>query len=107
MKTVLKILLSGFLLTTLVGCTTSTPKVNPSRKPVARGTELNDARLLYELGKFDAAEQKLEGVLRKDPDNPIAIYLLAMVEKGRYRRESGQEQPWGYYPTIPPQPIYR
>lgn len=106
MKTVLKIVFSSLLLAALVGCTTSIPKVNASHEPVAWGTDLNDARLLYELGKLDAAERKLEGVLQKDLDNPMAIYLLVMVEKGRYRRESGQDQPWGYFQTIPPQPIY-
>jgi len=107
MKRVLKILFSSLLLATVVGCATSTPKVSTSHKPAANGTDLDDARVLYELGKFDAAEQKLEGVLQKDPDNPMALHLLALVEKGRSRRETGQERPWGYHPTIPPQPIYR
>lgn len=107
MKTVLKILFAGLLLTSVAGCTTSTPKVSSDRRPAAKRTDLNDARLLYELGEFDAAEQKLRGVLLNDRDNPRALRLLVLVEKGRFRRESGQEQPWGYYQTIPPQPIYR
>jgi Tfp pilus assembly protein PilF len=109
MKTLLKSLWVGMLLTTAAGCTTSTPSVSASHRPAANGTELNEARLLYGMGRYDAAEHKLHEVLLSDPDNPTALGLLMLVERGRFRRESGQEQPriWGYYQTIPPQPIYR
>jgi len=93
MKAVLKSLWVGMLLTTAAGCTTSTPTVSVSHRPAAKGTDLYDARLLYEMGRFDAAEQKLHGVLLSDPDNSTALGLLMLVERGRYRRESGQEQP--------------
>ncbi len=36
----------------------------------------------------------------------MALGLLVLVEKGRYRRATGQDQPRGYFQTIPQQPIY-
>jgi hypothetical protein len=38
---------------------------------------------------------------------PNSGYLLGLVHEAQYRRATGQERPWGYYQTIPQQPIYR
>ena len=62
---------------------------------------------MYEMGKLDLAEQKLHLVLQTAPENPSAGYLLGLVHEAQYWRATGQERPWGYYQTIPQQPIYR
>jgi hypothetical protein len=36
---------------------------------------------------------------------PRSPYLLSLVHGAQYRRETGQERTWGYYQTIPQQPI--
>jgi hypothetical protein len=71
------------------------PRPQPNR-------QLSDARTLYEMGKLDVAEKRLLGVLQAEPENPAAAYLLDLVREAQYR-----ERPREYYPTIPPQPIYR
>ena len=78
-------------------------RLNPSDFPSPPANrELSDARILYEMGRLDAAEKKLLGVLQAEPENPAAAYLLGLVREAQYR-----ERPREYYPTIPPQRIYR
>lgn len=91
----------------ILGCSSPSSKPNSSRQQTSSPSPLRDAHLLYEMGKLDAAELKLQAILQAEPHNPAAGYLLGLVHEAEYRRESGQERPWGYYPTIPPQPIYR
>ena len=55
----------------------------------------------------ECRKQKLHVVLQTAPENPAADYLLGLVHEAQYRREAGQERPWGSYQTIPQQPIYR
>ncbi len=92
-----------FLLLGIVGCSTSTPKPNRSAQQTSGASPLRDAYLLYKMGEFDPAEQRLHVVLQKEPDNPAAQHLLGMVHEA----ERKPRLPWGYYPTIPQQPIYR
>ena len=106
MKTYLSYILSSLIVTSVVGCSTSSSKV-ASTHPASTATELADGKLLYEMGKLDLAEQKLEAVLRAEPDNAKARYYLVLVHQNQQRRENGQERPWGYYQTFPQQPIYR
>jgi beta-lactamase regulating signal transducer with metallopeptidase domain len=82
-------------------------KAGSNDQQTGSANPLRDAYVLYELGQFGAAEQKLQAVLQKAPEDAAAAYLLSLVHEAQHRRESGQERPWGYYPTIPPKPIYR
>jgi hypothetical protein len=109
MKANLTTLLVSLTLAGVIGCSTSTSRVASHHEPAPVSMELADARVLYMMGRLDVAEQKLEAVLQKEPGNAKARYYLTLVHAAQYRRESGQEQPWiwGYYQTIPPQPIYR
>jgi Tfp pilus assembly protein PilF len=109
MKPYISILLSSLvLLAGVIGCSKSrAPKASAGHKRPSAATELSDAQLLYQMGKLDLAEQKLQRVLKADPDNGKAGYYLALVQQAQQRRENGTEQPWGYYQTIPQQPIYR
>ena len=100
-------LCASVLLSGVVGCATSGPKVDSGRGQKSPATTLSDARILYEMGKLDLAEQKLHLVLQTAPENLAAGYLLGLVHEAQYRLATGQERPWGYYQTIPQQPIYR
>jgi hypothetical protein len=102
------ILLSGLLvLFALAGCSTSGSKADSSPAAASTARNLSDAKLLYELGKLDMAEQKLDEILRTEPGNPAAVYLLCLVRDREAMRDRGLERPWGYIQTDPPQPIYR
>ena len=48
------------------------------------GTLVQDGRLLYETGKLEAAETKLNAALRLDPQNQGAYYYLNLVKQARY-----------------------
>ena len=57
---------------------------------VDAGTFVQDGRLLYEMGKLDDAEIKLNQALALNPDNPAAFYYLNLIEQARFARESAQ-----------------
>jgi len=57
---------------------------------VDAGTYVQDGRLLYEMGKLDDAEIKLNQALALNPDNPAAFYYLNLIEQARFARESAQ-----------------
>ena len=101
------ILSSLVLVSGILGCSTSSSKPSSGHQQTSSPSPLRDACLLYEMGKLDAAEQKLQAILQTGPHNPAAASLLGLVREAEYRRESGQERPWGYFQTIPQQPIYR
>jgi type II secretory pathway component GspD/PulD (secretin)/tetratricopeptide (TPR) repeat protein len=57
-------------------------------------TRVQNAKFLYEMGKFDEAEVILIDVVKEDPSNRSAPYYLDLIKEGRYmdrarRRESG------------------
>ena len=52
------------------------------------GTLVQDGRLLYEMGKFDDAEIKLNQALVLNPDNPAAFYYLNLIQQAKFARES-------------------
>jgi type II secretory pathway component GspD/PulD (secretin)/tetratricopeptide (TPR) repeat protein len=52
------------------------------------GTLVQDGRLLYEMGKLDDAEAKLNQALVLNPDNPAALYFLNLIQQARFIRES-------------------
>ncbi len=51
-------------------------------------TLVRDGKLLYEMGKFDEAQVKLEEAGRLDPDNEGAFYYMNLVKQARYEREA-------------------
>jgi predicted Zn-dependent protease len=97
------VILSGLVLVSgVLGCSTASSKPRSSHQQASTARPLWDAYLLYEMDKLDAAEQKLQAILKAEPDNPAAGYLLNLVREAQYR-----EQPKAFYPTLPPQLIYR
>jgi hypothetical protein len=50
-------------------------------------TLVRDGKLLYEMGKFEEAEVKLQQALKLDPHNQGAFYYLSLVKQGMYARE--------------------
>ncbi|HZF01510.1 MAG TPA: hypothetical protein VE344_06395 [Methylomirabilota bacterium] len=51
------------------------------------GTLVQDGKLLYESGKFEEAQVKLEQALKLDPDNQAAVYYLNLTKQAFYGRE--------------------
>ncbi|HTV43640.1 MAG TPA: hypothetical protein VMF08_23955 [Candidatus Sulfotelmatobacter sp.] len=49
-------------------------------------TLAHDGQILYEMGKLDEAEIKLEQSLKIDPDNRGALYYLSLVKQARFAR---------------------
>ncbi len=50
-------------------------------------TLVRDGKLLYEMGKFEEAEVKLQQALKLDPRSQGAFYYLSLVKQGMYARE--------------------
>jgi hypothetical protein len=96
------ILISAALASGILGCSSPSSKPSSSLQQASSPNPLRDAYLFYEMGKLDAAEKKLQAILQKEPHNSDAGYLLSLVHEAQYR-----EQPKAYYPTLPPQLIYR
>ena len=94
----------------VLGCSTPTSKnAIGNQSDLAAATMTEEAKGLFEMGKIDAAEQKLLSVLAIEPNNRKARYYLALVEQRQAEREASQrrQKPWGYYPTHPLKPIYQ
>ena len=68
------------------------PKEIPAKTNVdaniSSGNPVQDARLDYEMGKFDEAENLLTSVLTREPENQAAHYYLNLVKQARYDQES-------------------
>jgi tetratricopeptide (TPR) repeat protein len=54
------------------------------------GTLVRDGQLLYEMGKFDEAEAKLNQALALDPDSASAFYYMNLIQQSKFQRESLQ-----------------
>src|SRR5207244_7469066 len=78
--------------------------VSSGEKQPADPTTLEAARKLYELGRFDAAEQKLHAILDADPQNLEARYYLDLVKQAgvESERRRGEHRTW--YPVNPLRP---
>ncbi len=60
------------------------------------GTLVQDGKVLYEMGKFDEAEAKLNQALKLDPDNQGAFYYLSLVQQAELRpRRARPHNPGG------------
>ena len=55
---------------------------------ISSGNPVQDARLDYEMGKFDEAESLLTSVLAREPENQAAHYYLNLAKQARYDREA-------------------
>jgi type II secretory pathway component GspD/PulD (secretin) len=55
---------------------------------ISSGNPVQDAKLDYEMGKFDEAENLLTSVLTREPKNQTAHYYLNLVKQARYDQES-------------------
>jgi beta-lactamase regulating signal transducer with metallopeptidase domain/type II secretory pathway component GspD/PulD (secretin) len=53
---------------------------------------VQDGKLLYEMGKLDEAEAKLEEAIRIDPQNQAAAYYLNLVKEARQKTTGGLGQ---------------
>ena len=54
---------------------------------VQTSQSLQDGKLLFQLGKTDEAELKLDEVLARDPNNQGALYYLSLIKQVRVRQE--------------------
>jgi general secretion pathway protein D len=59
---------------------------------VKASTLVHDGKLLYEMGKLDEAEAKLEKAITKDPQNQAAAYYLSLVKEARQKTTGGLGQ---------------
>lgn len=50
---------------------------------VSNNTLIQDGKVLYELGKWDEAEAKLQEAMRADPANTAATYYLRLIQEAR------------------------
>ncbi len=57
---------------------------------VDAATMVQDAKVLYEMGKLDDAQQKLRDALKLDPDNRAAYYYLNLIGEANYARNSAE-----------------
>ena len=62
------------------------PQIN-NQKLEAK-TLVQDGKLLYEMGKLDDAEAKLNQAFALDPDNGAASYYMNLIQQAKYGRET-------------------
>ena len=79
-------------------------KVSSGPKQPTDATTFELAKKLFELGRFEAAEQKLRAVLDADPQNQEARYYLDLVKQAgvESERRGGKHRTW--YPMNPLRP---
>lgn len=53
-------------------------------------TLTQDGKVLYEMGKLDEAQQKLDQAVKLDPDNTGALYYMNLIQQAKYQREMEQ-----------------
>ena len=51
------------------------------------GTLVQEGKLLYEMGKFEEANVKLNQALKLDPANPGAFYYLSLIQQANFARK--------------------
>jgi beta-lactamase regulating signal transducer with metallopeptidase domain len=52
---------------------------------------VEEARILYEMGKLAAAEEKLKAVLAQDPTNQAAYYYGNLIDEARFKQSQSQD----------------
>ncbi len=82
------------MLAAMVGHVPDAPTIDRANQvmgdKVSAGTLAQDGKLLYEMGKLDEAQQKLEQALKLDPDNQGALYYMNLIQQAKYQRETEQ-----------------
>jgi Tfp pilus assembly protein PilF len=91
-----------FLLAILCVSGCSTAKPTQSQSQHFEADTVNVAIEQYHSGKLQAAKENLLAILKFDPKDQEAQYYLSLIEKS----QATPRNPWGYYQTIPQQPIY-
>ena len=104
MKPKFTIVLSSLSLAAVLGCASPGSKATSNQRPEPLPTEIQYARDLYEMGKLELAEQKLQKVLWADPSNLEARYYMDLVHESQIRNQL--PKPRAFIQTIPQQPIY-
>lgn len=66
------------------------PEIKKEKMDVA--TQVQNAKLLYEMGKYDQAEDILNKILKEDPSNKTAPYYLDLVKEARFAANSRKEE---------------
>ncbi|MCI0748518.1 MAG: hypothetical protein L0Y58_24180 [Verrucomicrobia subdivision 3 bacterium] len=61
---------------------------------VSAGTLVQDGKLLFEAGKLDAAEAKLQQAIDLDPANTAAFTYLNLIREQRFRQENAKREDW-------------
>ena len=61
----------------------NSPSSAGSLDHIKASTLTHDGKLLYEMGRLDAAEAKLEEAIKRDPQNQAAAYYLKLVREAR------------------------
>ncbi|HMJ63932.1 MAG TPA: hypothetical protein VK615_01175, partial [Candidatus Binatia bacterium] len=59
---------------------------------IRAGTLVQDGKLLFEAGKLDAAEAKLEQAIKVEPGNTAAFTYLNVIREQRHREENLQRE---------------
>lgn len=57
-------------------------------KKVAASTLVQDGKVYYEMGNYDAAEIKLKQAREMDPDNSTASYYMDLIQQARIHRDT-------------------
>lgn len=58
------------------------------REAVANSTKVQNAKLLYENGKYAEAQEILKQVLKDEPDNYAASYYLSLIKESHFANET-------------------
>ncbi|HEY5085558.1 MAG TPA: hypothetical protein VII48_13595, partial [Rhizomicrobium sp.] len=58
------------------------------KEKVDIGTQLQNAKLLYEMDKWDESELILKNVLMRDPSNKTATYYLDLIKEARFSSQA-------------------
>ena len=62
------------------------PVVNNAK--VQAGTLVQDGKLLYEMGKLEEAQAKLQAAVKIDPDNSAAFYYINLIQQAQFSRSA-------------------
>ena len=57
---------------------------------VQAATLVQNGKLLYEAGKYEESEVRLNEAAKLDPDNSAAFYYLNLIQQAKFARESAQ-----------------
>ena len=82
------------MLAAQIGHVPDSPTIDRSQQiqqdQIQAGTLAQDGKLLFEMGKIDEAQAKLEAAIKLDPDNKGASYYLELIGQMKYQRATEQ-----------------